>query len=490
MPTTLRFTPENWSVAQELTFLAVDDNTYRGNRTLAMHMSATSTDTDDLIVPSQTTDGDGVLRSNVQLSASLSYSSAEFLVRDQQDDEWPFHIVTKWKSASGSIQVTVIDDDQPGVTISASEVIESESSSNGNYSVSLDSAPMHDVTITILYERDANLFSVSPLELTFTRLNWYEPQWISIYPVGNDIYDAAYPFTLNYERFVPKSKQPILLHKVTSTDSVYDDLQVGTNENDPSTGYVVAQGVRIIIEDDDTGCEKEYECLNGGECLKSSAGNVCWCPPTFGMKNCSLVCERESECAFDRILFNIRCFEGEETVCDSTFSAKALTSVIYRMLTTKAFTGVNGQVYPKLSLGAVSDAMYVVNNSKTTCVDGSDGCISVSVDFMRPSLDDTSVTNKLFAYHEAGSLKASPMHVELMTSAPQYVESSSAMIGMWIFVGFCGAALTGAGGLIAARAVYSKTSHVIPDNDEHTELLAVGATSPRGGEALPPATST
>ncbi|KAG3033550.1 hypothetical protein JG687_00007399 [Phytophthora cactorum] len=263
MPTTLRFTPENWSVAQELTFLAVDDNTYRGNRTLAMHMSATSTDTDDLIVPSQTTDGDGVLRSNVQLSASLSYSSAEFLVRDQQDDEWPFHIVTKWKSASGSIQVTVIDDDQPGVTISASEVIESESSSNGNYSVSLDSAPMHDVTITILYERDANLFSVSPLELTFTRLNWYEPQWISIYPVGNDIYDAAYPFTLNYERFVPKSKQPILLHKVTSTDSVYDDLQVGTNENDPSTGYVVAQGVRIIIEDDDTGCEKEYECLNG-----------------------------------------------------------------------------------------------------------------------------------------------------------------------------------------------------------------------------------
>ncbi|KAF1784324.1 Galactose-binding domain-like [Phytophthora cactorum] len=454
MPTTLRFTPENWSVAQELTFLAVDDNTYRGNRTLAMHMSATSTDTDDPIVPSQTTDGDGVLRSNVQLSASLSYSSAEFLVRDQQDDEWPFHIVTKWKSTSGSIQVTVIDDDQPGVTISASEVIESESSSNGNYSVSLDSAPMQDVTITILYERDANLFSVSPLELTFTRLNWYEPQWISIYPVGNDIYDAAYPFTLNYERLVPKSKQPILLHKVTSTDSVYDDLQVGTNENDPSTGYVVAQGVRVIIEDDDTGCEKEYECLNGGECLKSSAGNVCWCPPTFGMKNCSLVCE--SECAFDRILFNIRCFEGEETVCGSTFSAKALTSVIYRMLTTKAFTGVNGQVYPKLSLGAVSDAMYVVNNSKTTCVDGSDGCISVSVDFMRPSLDDTSVTNKLFAYHEAGSLKASPMHVELMTSAPQYVESSSAMIGMWIFVGFCGAALIGAGGLIAARAVHAK----------------------------------
>ncbi|ETO78345.1 hypothetical protein F444_06648 [Phytophthora nicotianae P1976] len=491
MPTTVRFTPENWSTPQELTFLAVDDNTYRGNRTLTMHIRSSSTDSDGIVVPSQTIGSNGILRSTVQLSASLSYSSAEFVVRDQQDDKWPFHIAAKWTSASGSIQVTVVDDDLPGVTISASEIIESESSPKANYSISLDSSPLQDVTITISYENDANLFSVSPLELTFTLLNWYEPQLISIYPAGNDIYDAAYPFTLNYEKLIPKHKQPVLHHKVTSSDIVYDGLQIGTNENNPSTGYVVTQGVRVVIEDDDTGCEKEYECLNGGKCLKSSAGNVCWCPPTFGMKNCSLVCERKSECAFDRILFNIKCVEDEETaVCGSTFSAKALTSVLYRMLTMKNFTGVNGQVYSMISLDTVSEVMYVVNNSRTTCVDGSDNCISVSVDFMRPSLDDTSVTSKLFAYQETGSLKTSPMHIELMTSDPQYVESISAMIAMWIFVGFCGAALTGAGALFAARVIHAKASHVMPDNVEQTELLAIGATSPRGGEAIPPATST
>ncbi|KAG7391296.1 Solute carrier 8 sodium calcium exchanger member [Phytophthora pseudosyringae] len=491
MPTTLRFTPENWNVAQELTFLAVDDNTYLGNRTFTLHMSSSSTDIDGFVVPSQTFDTNAILRSNVQLSAALSYSNADFVVRDHLEAVWPFHIVTKWLSASGSIQVAVIDDDLPGVTISTSEVIESESSSTTNFSVSLDSAPLQDVTVTISYEKDSSLLSASPMGLTFTRLNWYEPQWVGIYPVANDIYDAAYPFTMNYERLVSKAKQPIFLHKISSTDGAYDGLQVGTNENDRSTAYIVNQGVRVIIKDDDTGCEKEYECLNGGACLKSSAGNVCWCPSTFGMKNCSLVCERVSECAFDRLLFNIRCFESESSaVCSSTFSAKALTSVLYRMLTTQAVTGLNGQVYPKLSLRPISEALYVVNNSRTACVDGSGGCISVSVDFMRPNLDDTSITSKLFAYQEAGSLKATPMHIELMTSDPQYVESSSAMVGMWVFVGFCGAALTSAGGLFAARAIHAKTSHVKPDNDEDTRLLAVGATSPREGVTLPSPVST
>ncbi|EEY69306.1 uncharacterized protein PITG_05525 [Phytophthora infestans T30-4] len=490
MSTTLQFTPENWNIAQELTLLAVDDNTYRGNRTLTMQISSSSSDSDGLIVPSQTIGSNGVVRSNVQLLESLSYSGADFVVRDRQDDKWPFHIAAKWESSSGSIEVTVIDDDLPGVTISTSEVIESESSPKAHFSVSLDSAPMQDVTITISYEKDTSLFSTSPLLLTFTRLNWYEPQFVNIYPVGNDIYDAGYPFTLNYEKLVPKSKQPILLHKVTSMDTVYDGLQVGTNENNPSTGYVVDQGVRIVIEDDDTGCEKEYECLNSGKCLKSSTGNVCWCPPTFGMKNCSLVCQRKSECAFDRVSLNIKCVEAEGTVCGSTFSAKALTSVLYRMLTTQSFTGINGQVYPKLSLSGVSEAIYVVNSSETMCVDGSDGCVSVSVDFIRPDLDDTSVISKLFAYQEAGSLKTSPMHIELMTSDPQYVESIRAMIAMWIFVGFCGAALAGAGTLLAARAIHAKTSHVMPDNDEHTELLPIGAISPRAEAALSSTIST
>ncbi|GMF12425.1 unnamed protein product [Phytophthora lilii] len=494
MPTTLRFTPETWNVAQVLTFLAVDDNTYLGNRTLSMHVSSLITDTDGLTVPSQSVDTGTILRTNVHLSTSLSYSNAEFVVSDHQDDKWPFHIVPKWKSASGLIEVAIVDDDLPGVTISTSDAITSESSSKTNFSITLDSAPLQDVTIKISYKQDASLFSVAPLGFTFTRLNWYEPQRVDVSPVSNDIYDGAFPFTLYYERLIPKANQPILLHKVTSLDDTYDGLEVGTNENKLLVSYAANQGVRVTIEDDDTGCEKEYDCLNDGVCHKSSAGNVCLCPPTFGMKNCSLVCEQESECAFDRVSFNIRCLEGEsEAVCSSTFTAKRLTSVLYRMLTLKAFTSVDGQSHPKLSLYPVSEAMYVVNSSRAACVDGSEGCVVVSVDFMRPNLDDTSITTKLLAYQEAGSLKVSPMHIELMSMDPQYVQSKSAMIGVWIFVGLCGAALTGAAGLFTARAINTKTSHVIPQNvmlGEETELLAVGATSPREGNMLPFSTST
>ncbi|GMF17366.1 unnamed protein product [Phytophthora fragariaefolia] len=486
MPAALRFNAENWNVSQKLTFMAVDDNTYLGDRTLVMHMISYSTDIKGNVIPFQSIGDSAVVRYETLLSSTLSYSSAEFIVSDHQDSVWPFHNVAAWRSVSGSIEIAVVDDDLPGVTISASDVVASESCLESNFSVSLDSAPLQDVNIKISYEMDLTLFSASPLEMTFTRLNWYMPQVIHIYPVANVINDGAFPFTLNYERLIPKAKQPILLHTVISTDDWYNGLKVGTNENDSSVLYVVNQGSRIIIEDDDTGCDKEYDCLNGGECLHKSSGNVCWCPPTFGMKNCSLICERESECAFDRVLFNIRCYEGElQPACGSTFSAKVLTAELYRMLTTKPFTGLDGEVHPKLSLDLISEAMYVVNNSRATCVDGSEECISVSIDFKRPDLDDTSITSKLFAYQEAGSLKSSPMHIELMTADPQYLKSSSATIGMWIFVGFCGAALTGAGGLFAARAIHAKTSHVVPDNDfpgEQTELLAVGATSPnRGG---------
>jgi hypothetical protein len=492
MPTKLRFTAENWNTPQALTFLAVDDNTYLGNRTLVMHVSSSSTDSEGLTVPSQSIHSSAISRTSVQLSTSLSYSTAEFVVRDHENEVWPHHIETKWRSTSGSIEVAVVDDDLPGVTISASDVVVSESSAKANFSVALDSSPLHDVSITISYEKDASLFFASPLELTFTRLNWYDPQWVDIYPVANDVYDGAQPFTLNYERLIPKAKQPILVHRVTSSDDKYDNLPVGTNENGPLTAYAKNQGVRIVVQDDDTGCEKEYGCENGGECLTSSAGNVCWCAPTFGMKSCSSVCERASECAFDRLSFTIRCFESDgNAICGSAFSAKAFTSVIYRMLTTQAFTTLNGQVHPKLSLSLVSEAMYVVNSSKALCVDGSESCIAVSIDFLRPNLDDKSVTSKLFAYQEAGSLKTSPMHIELMSADPQYVESSSAMVGMWVFVGFCGAALAGTGGLFAARAMYAKTSHVRPDFDgEQAELLAVGATSPPGREPLRSAFST
>ncbi|KAF1324599.1 Extracellular matrix protein 3, partial [Globisporangium splendens] len=373
--TAITFTPTNWNVPQNLTFLAVDDNFFNGNQTFAVSLTVASEDTVVATTPYQTLDNQQLKQGFAKLPASLSYTKAAYIVSSNVVTEWPHHHVPTWTSPTGSVEAAVVDDDLPGVTISASEIQVPESGPSGNYSVYLDSAPFEDVVVKISYEQDATLLQIEPLELTFTMLNWYEPQFVFIHPVANDVYDGEQPYTVGYEMLIPKAKQP----------------------------------------------------------------------------------------EFSRVAVRLKCLPSvQNAICSSTFSASTLVSTLYRMLASNEFTTPSGKAYPKLSLGPVSDVMYVVNSTRAACVDSSGECITVWMDFAAANTSDQLVLEKLNGYVDSDSLKTGPFYAELMTTEQQYPADLGATIAVWIFIGFCGLCVTAVGVLFIARLVRAKRSHVTP----------------------------
>lgn len=482
--TSIKFTVENWNSPQELTFSAVDDNFFNGNRSFTISHAPVSSDSQVSIIPYQRVDGQSLARGFSTLPGSLSYTTAAFIMSDQRSDEWPRHYTPIWSSAVGAIDVAVIDDDLPGITVSASTVRVSESGPSGNFSVFLDSAPFHDVTVEISYEADAALLTVAPLQLTYTTTNWYEPQYVFVHPTANSVYDGEHSFTLAYDRLIPKAKKPMLLLTLKSTDPSYSGIRVGGNEADRSKLYVANQGVQVTVLDDDTGCLGEYACQNGGTCVSNSSGNVCACPENFGMRDCSASCKSKRECEFSRVLFRLKCVpEASSAICSSTLSPSGLTSTLYRMLSTTEFTSANGKVFSKLNLSPVSELLYVVNSSRVDCVDsgssGGGGCVNVWLDLK--SASDSVVLEKLEGFLASGSLKSKPVFAELMTTEPQYPDAVGATVAVWIFIGFCGLCVVTVVGVFSARLVRAKVSHVMPQLDavEPPQSAAQPTESPR-----------
>lgn len=464
MATAIKFTPTNWYVPQELTFSAVDDNFFNGNRTFVVSHTASSEDTVVATTPYQTFDGQTVKKGLKTLPPSLSYTKADYIVSDHAVANWPRHRNPAWTSPTGAVEVAVVDDDLPGVTITASRIEVPESGPSGKYSVFLDSAPFQDVMVKISYEEDDKLLHAEPLELRFTVANWYEPQFVFLHPVANDVYDGELPFTVEYEALIPKAKKPLLLHKVESLDASYNGIQVGSNEYDRLKPYVLSQGVQVVILDDDTGCHGEYTCQNSGECVAKPSGYVCNCPRHYGMRDCSATCERSRDCMFSRVALRLKCLPNAvNAICGSTFSASTLVSTLHRMLGSNEFTAASGKTYSKLSLGPVSEVMYVVNSTTAECVDSSGECIAVWMDFPTASASDLAVLEKLKGYAESGSLRAEPFYAELVTAEGQYRDDPGATIAVWIFIGFCGLCVAAVALLFTARLVRAKRSHVTPD---------------------------
>lgn len=488
--TAIKFTPSNWNVSQELTFAAVDDNFFNGNRTFSISHAAESSDGEEPIVPNQSFDGTNLDNEPATLSSELSYTQAKYIVSDRRVKDWPFHYDPARSSPDGAVNTTIIDDDLPGVTVSTSVVCVPESGPSGNFSVFLDSAPTEDVVVKISFERDDALLIVMPLQLKFTTLNWYEPQLVFVHPVPNSVYDGEQPFTVGYERLIPKAKKPILGFTMESADASYRSIKVGGNEYDRTTLYAVNQGVQAVVLDDDTGCMGEYTCQRAGVCMNSTSGNVCKCPENSGMRDCSASCESKRKCEFSRVTFRLKCLpEAVSAICGTNFSAATLATTLYRMLSSSEFTAADGEKFAKLpNLRPMSELLYVVNSSRVECVDGSGACVSVWLDLLSSGSDGNgaAVQNKLNGFLASGSLKTEPFYAELMTTEPQYPADLGSTFAVWIFIGFCALCVTAVGVLFTARLVRAKTSHVAPqlhDADGEPAAVLTG-----GGAALAHAT--
>ena len=124
---------------------------------------------------------------------------------DQDDDAIDDNPVTLTHIVSGGdyegvtaadVEVTIIEDDTTGVTISitALEVAEGDT---GHYTIVLDTEPTADVTVEIQVPEDAEI-AVSPLTLTFTADNWNTPQTVTVTAAQDDDAVADDPLTLTH----------------------------------------------------------------------------------------------------------------------------------------------------------------------------------------------------------------------------------------------------------------------------------------------------
>lgn len=135
----LTFTPSNWDTSQLVTVSAPDDEVFLGNRTVTLSHRAASDDAD-------------------------------------------------YDGRTSSLDVVIEDNDVPSVTVNPTELTITEGDSD-TYTIVLDADPGAEVTITIDpdgtpeskgMQIDLGAGLNVPVELTFTTMNWFTPQTVTV----------------------------------------------------------------------------------------------------------------------------------------------------------------------------------------------------------------------------------------------------------------------------------------------------------------------
>ena len=129
----LIFTPQNWNTAQPVTITAVDD----------------------------------LIDNEADRTATITHEVA--------GADYGRHNVV-----AGSIEVTVTDNDEEGVTVSPTELTVGETG-DGSYTIVLNSQPTGTVTVTPAAGGDhPDAIAITPPELTFTTENWNNAQTVTV----------------------------------------------------------------------------------------------------------------------------------------------------------------------------------------------------------------------------------------------------------------------------------------------------------------------
>ncbi len=173
-PTTLVFTTANWNVPQTVTIQAVDDLSTEGNHTGTIIHGVTS--------------GDGLYNG--------------FVIPN--------------------VTANITDNDQPGIIILPTGTNDvTEEGGTDTFSIILNSVPTAPVTVTLTFANSQ--ITVSPAVLTFTALNWNQPQVVTISGVNDGQLENLHT--------------SVITTKATSADAFYNNL-VGPNVTVNITDYV------------------------------------------------------------------------------------------------------------------------------------------------------------------------------------------------------------------------------------------------------------
>jgi hypothetical protein len=148
MPAALTFTSSNWDQPQTVTVVGADD-----------------------------TERDGLVNYTIRLGVSTSDDAA-------------------FAGLTGSAALTNVDDDIPGVTVSAVSGTTSEALTTATFTVVLDALPLADVTIPIT-SSDPSEITASTSALVFTTANWNTPQTVTLTGVDDRVADGDQTVTID-----------------------------------------------------------------------------------------------------------------------------------------------------------------------------------------------------------------------------------------------------------------------------------------------------
>ena len=179
----IRFLPSNWSTPQVITVTGADDDVADGNTPYKI-----------LTAPANSND--------------TRYNGVK----------------------AADVDVTNIDDDTAGISVSAISGNTTEAGGTATFTVKLDSEPTADVTFSIA-SSDTAEGSVSTSSLTFTTANWNTSQIVTVAGVDDDVDDGNIGFS-------------IVTGAASSIDSNYDGLDAAdvtlTNIDDDTAGITVS----------------------------------------------------------------------------------------------------------------------------------------------------------------------------------------------------------------------------------------------------------
>ncbi|MEZ6129922.1 MAG: Ig-like domain-containing protein [Planctomycetaceae bacterium] len=186
-PSALTFTPLNWNIARQVTVMGVDDAVVDGNAALAL---------------------------TVRVDALNSNPAFTGL-------------------ANQTINVTNVDNDSVGVTVSAISGDTTESGGTATFTVVLNSEPTADVSIG-LSSSDTTEGTVTTPPLTFTPLNWNQAQTVTVSGQNDDVDDGDITYSIQVQPAV-------------SSDPLYNgfdatDVLITNVDNDPGVTVSAISG--------------------------------------------------------------------------------------------------------------------------------------------------------------------------------------------------------------------------------------------------------
>ncbi len=310
-PSSVTFTPANWSTAQEVTIAAVDDVITEGNHDGNFGFTVTGAaeyagmslsggtvivaDNDSagiVITPTSVTEGDVTQQSfSVELSSqpisdiivelswntlgqitsvaspqSFTFTTANwnvgqnitFTVADDAIAEELVEIPVYARVTTGDgtyddidaneIAITITDNDTRSVIVNQTAWSKTEGGDSAIYTLVLGSEPTEDVTVTVVAD---NQSSISPSELVFTSVNYSQPQLVTINVIDDAIAEGTHSSTVSHSA-AGSSYESVNINNVVVTITDNDVLGIfvspNTNLQTDETGGSVVCSVTLTSQ--------------------------------------------------------------------------------------------------------------------------------------------------------------------------------------------------------------------------------------------------